>query len=187
MCVFSFTCDAGRARSRINAPHAGFRVFACSRGCCRWPVQSLRLPQRPRGRKRRHRRHGGYLVIARHRLAAVRRCSTSGRRRPRASYWNLGIGWTLTMVVVCKQSLDESIIAATRRVLSRFKKNSFRGTGGWLTRLRSVARPVVFIMRLNWRLKSQARSPKKSGLRGRHLRKKLLFPAVLIISPTCAC
>ena len=79
MCVFSFTCDAGRARSRINAPLAGFRVFACLRGCCRWPVQSLRLPQRPRGRKRRHRRHGGYLVIARHRLAAVRDCSISGR------------------------------------------------------------------------------------------------------------
>ena len=100
MWVFSFTCDAGRARSRINAPHAGFRVFACLRGCCRWPVQSLRLPQRPRGRKRRHRRHGGYLVIARHRLAAVRRCSTSGRKWPRANYWNGGIGWERTMVVV---------------------------------------------------------------------------------------
>ena len=93
MCVFSFTCDAGRARSRIDAPHAGFRMFACLRGCCRWPVQSLRLPQRPRGRKRRHRRHGGYWVIARPSLAAVQYCSTSGRRRPRAKCWSSGIRW----------------------------------------------------------------------------------------------
>ena len=54
-------------------------------------------------------------------------------------------------------------------------------------RLGSVAWPVVFIMRLNWRLKSLGAAPKKSGLRVAHLRKKLLSPAVLIISPTCAC
>ena len=100
MCVFSFTCDAGRARSRINAPHAGFRVFACLRGCCRWPVQSLRLPQRPRGRKRRHRRHGGYLVIAR--LSACRGAML--RDDWFAPYiwssWAGGTRWERTMVVV---------------------------------------------------------------------------------------
>ena len=84
MCVFSFTCDAGRARSRIHASHARFRVFACLRGCCRWPVQSLRLPQRPRGRKRRHRRHGGL------RAYCLPRCDVARRLVPYYVWEQLG-------------------------------------------------------------------------------------------------
>ena len=87
------------------------------------------------------------------------------------------------------RGLRAAVNAFHRRSTTGFVtiKNSSRGTRGRLTPLRSVARPVVFIMRLNWRLKSLGAAPKKSGLRVAHLRKKLLSPAVLIISPTCAC
>ena len=160
MCVFSFTCDAGRARSRINAPHAGFRVFACLRGCCDGRWQSLRLPQRPRGRKRRHRRHGGYLVIARpYRLP---RCDFARRLAPYR--WEQLLGWRDTLLThhgCCMQAIGSMADYRGRFTATGFVtiKNSSRGPGGRLTRLGSVAWPVVFIMRLSWRLKNQARSP----------------------------
>ena len=55
------------------------------------------------------------------------------------------------------------------------KKNSFRGTGVWLTQLGRVARPVVFIIMVNWRLKDTGAQPRKKWSAGRHACEKSCF------------